>query len=82
MFNLLFKDFLAEKPYKKVGFPWLTSMKRGTPQWIDFNVVVDDELLRAVKAESARLEVSLTTLLYTALVWWLEKHKPVRRPRR
>jgi len=38
-------------------------------------VVLTDALSNRVKKEALKLEVSLTTLLYTALIWWIEHHQ-------
>lgn len=75
MCDKLFEQFLQEKPYKHRAFSWLQPAKRGTTNWIAYNVVIGDEISARVKAESCRLEVSLTTLLYTALVWWVDSKK-------
>ena len=72
MCETLLTRFLAEKPYKAKSFTWLQPAKKGTPGWVSYNVVVSDELSARVKAESVKIEVSLTTLLYTALAWWIE----------
>ena len=73
MCDRLFLQFIHEKPYRKNGFQWDQPAKRGTPGWIAFNVVVADDIQDQVKAESVRLEVSLTTLLYTALSRWVKQ---------
>lgn len=71
MHEHLVEQFLSEKPFKARGFSWLQPAKRGTLGWSDtYNVVVSDELQKRVKKEAVRIEVSLTTLLYTALAWW------------
>lgn len=75
MCDQLFEQFIKEKPYKNRAFSWVQPAKRGTTNWIAYNVVVSDEISIRVKFESARLEVSLTTLLYTALVWWIDSKK-------
>lgn len=75
MCDRIFEAFIQQKPYKNRAFLWLQPAKRGTPNWIAYNVVVSNEMSAKVKAESVRLEVSLTTLLYTALVWWIESKK-------
>lgn len=75
MCDALFEQFIHEKPYKNRAFSWMQPAKRGTPNWISYNVVVGDEIAKKVKAEASRLEVSLTTLLYTALIRWIEINK-------
>lgn len=77
MCDKLFVQFLHEKPYRNGAFVWMQPAKRGTPGWIAFNVVVADDIQDSVKAEAVHLEVSLTTLLYTALARWVdEKSQP------
>jgi hypothetical protein len=81
MCERLFERFLTEKPYRNRAFSWHQPAKRGTPHWIAFNVVVSDELSARVKDESERLEISLTTLLYTALAWWIDlQNRPPQNP--
>jgi len=75
MCETLLDRFLAEKPYRAKGFAWLQPASKGTPGWVAYNVVVSDDLSARVKAESVRIEVSLTTLLYTALDWWIEQDR-------
>lgn len=75
MCETLLARFLAEKPYKSKSFSWVQPAKKGTPGWVSYNVVVSDELSARVKAESVKIEVSLTTLLYTALDWWIEQER-------
>ena len=82
MCDRLFNQFLQEKPYRHRAFSWEQPAKRGTPGWIAFNVVVADDIQDRVKAEAARLEVSLTTLLYTALLWWIELTKLAPKPKK
>lgn len=82
MCDRLFNQFLQEKPYRNRAFSWEQPAKRGTPGWIAFNVVVTDEIQDRVKAEASRLEVSLTTLLYTALVWRIELKKLPPKPKK
>jgi hypothetical protein len=77
MCDRLFDQFLQDKPYRNRAFSWEQPAKKGTPGWIAFNVVAADEIQDRVKAEALRLEVSLTTLLYTALLWWIELKKLV-----
>jgi len=72
MCETLLARFIAEKPYKARGFTWLQPANKGTPGWVAYNVVVSDDLSARVKAESLKIEVSLTTMLYTALAWWIE----------
>ena len=79
MFELLFDKFLSERPYKQSGFIWIQPDRKDTPGWIAFNVVVSDESQNKIKEESSRLEVSLTTLLYTAILWWIEINKRANR---
>lgn len=81
MCDKLFLQFLHEKPYKSKDFLWVQPAKRGTPGWIAFNVVVADDIQNKVKAEAVRLEVSLTTLLYTALARWVEQKNQATRER-
>lgn len=79
MCDKLFVQFLHDKPYRNRAFLWEQPAKRGTPGWIAFNVVVADDIQDRVKAEAVLLEVSLTTLLYTALARWVEqKNEPPR----
>lgn len=75
MCDRLFEQFLQEKPYKHRAFSWDQPAKRGTTSWIAYNVVIGDEISAKVKYEALRLEVSLTTLLYTALLWWIDSKK-------
>lgn len=71
MCERLFAQFLTEKPYRNRAFLWQQPAKKGTPGWIAYNVVLTDELSQRVKAEALKLEVSLTTLLFSALLWWI-----------
>lgn len=82
MCDRLFAQFLHDKPYRHRAFSWEQPAKRGTPNWIAFNVVVADDIQDNVKAEACRLEVSLTTLLYTALLWWIELKKLPSSPKK
>jgi len=75
MCDRLFEQFLDAKPYKHRAFSWVQPAKRGTTNWVAYNVVISDEISARVKAESCRLEVSLTTLLHTALIWWVNSKK-------
>ena len=76
MHEHLVGKFLDEKPYRLKGFAWSQPAKRGTTGWSDnYNVVVSDELQKRVKKESVKIEVSLTTLLYSALAWWSDLHR-------
>ncbi len=75
MCEQLLEQFIKEKPYRSKAFSWIQPEKPRTPGWVAYNVVVSDDLSLRVKGEAARLEVSLTTLLYTALAWWVEKKK-------
>ena len=77
MHERLVGQFLDERPFKARGFSWMQPAKRGTLGWSDnYNVVVSDELQKRVKKEAVRIDVSLTTLLYTALSWWNERQRP------
>lgn len=76
MHERLVERFLVEKPYRDKDFAWLQPAKRGTTGWTDnYNVVVSDALQRRVKAAASRLDASLTTLLLTALTWWVDQHR-------
>ncbi len=75
MCECLLDRFITEKPYRNRAFSWIQPASRGTANWVAYNVVVSNELSARVKQEAARLEVSLTTLLYTALVWWVDQHR-------
>lgn len=76
MHEHLVTQFLEEKPYKSRTFLWLQPAKRGTTGWSDnYNVVVSEDLQKRVKKEAVRIDVSLTTVLYTALSWWAERHR-------
>jgi len=75
MCERLFERFLEEKPYRNRAFSWHQPAKKGTTGWIAYNVVLTDALSNRVKKEALKLEVSLTTLLYTALIWWIEHHQ-------
>lgn len=76
MHERLVERFLEERPYKNRAFTWMQPAKRGTTGWTDnYNVVVSDDLQKRVKKEAVRIDVSLTTLLYSALDWWNERHR-------
>lgn len=75
MCEQLLERFITEKPYRSRAFSWVQPANRGTPHWKSYNVVVSDELSIRVKQEADRLEVSLTALLYSALVWWLDLNR-------
>jgi hypothetical protein len=75
MCDVLFFQFLKEKSYKNTDFAWKKPASKGTAGWIAYNVVLNDELSARVKFESAKLDVSLTTLLYTAIELWVESKK-------
>lgn len=76
MHERLVERFLEERPYRNQAFSWSQPAKRGTLGWSDnYNVVVSEELQKRIKKEAVRIEVSLTTLLYTALAWWNDRHK-------
>lgn len=75
MCERLLERFITEKPYRNKTFSWTQPAARGTANWVAYNVVVSDELSVRVKSEAARLEVSLTTLLYSALSWWVDLHR-------
>ncbi len=76
----LLERFITEKPYKNRAFLWLQPAPKNTPHWKAYNVVVSDELSKRVKGESARIDVSLTNLLYTALSWWMDQHRKTQDP--
>ena len=75
MCDRLFENFIQEKPYKKTVFLWVQPAERGITNWIAYNIVTTDKISAKVKAEAIRLDVSLTTLLYTALLWWIDSKK-------
>ena len=76
MFERLFEKFITEKPYRAKTFQWTQPAKVGTPGWGAQNITVNEDLAARLKKEAVRLEVSLTTLLYTALLWWIEQQAP------
>lgn len=76
----LLERFITEKPYRHRAFSWHQPAPRGTPHWKAYNVVVSDELSERVKAEAVRHDVSLTNLLYTALMWWADLHRTTQDP--
>jgi hypothetical protein len=73
MYEKLFETFITEEPYRLRSFEWHQPAKRGTPHWAAYNIVVSAALAARVKDVSKNLEVSLTTLIYTALLWWIER---------
>ncbi len=76
--DVIFSAFIHEKPYRDRAFLWKQPVKRDMPGWRKFNVVIEEALQEKVKAEAVRIEVSLQTLLYTALAWWIDaKRKPI-----
>jgi hypothetical protein len=75
MHEELLVQFLREKPWKH-GVAWCQPAPKGEDGWSAQNVVVGERLQKQVKAVAAKEEVSLTTLLHTAIKWWIQRHKP------
>lgn len=72
----LFNEFLNEKPYKNNTFVWKNPAKKSVSHWTIYNVVLTDEQSELLKKEAFKLEVALSTFLYSGIDWWLQMKRP------
>lgn len=79
MFENMLTRFLEEMPHRKKNFEWMMPGRPKAPGWIAYNIVVSDELANQVKEEAALTGISLTTVLFSVIAWYVPQLRNVER---
>jgi hypothetical protein len=70
MHDVLFRQFMQERPFEKGLHFRKPRTADGTTGWCQMNLLLPEDLVELLKAEAETLGISLATYLFTALYWW------------